>query len=1001
MRTLPALSLIAFASLLPDARGAPQTDEEIETLVARERAGIDLLRRRGKVRTARAELGRMLEEEPADAASRTLYALCHFEQGHYERALEQGRRALQDAHGTQRAPLQAACARNLSHMLLGLGRYQEALLVLEPLAGQPRFLDPGGNPRDAWALGRALSESGDREASRRIWELGQQAPHAGGWRELRAKALCEWALGRLQDASRSLVLADRAARADEGLEPDVLATLGRLYFESEREVDVRGQRSAGDLFREALELHATHETALLGLFALHRYNRQRISRTPSEILNDLLGVHPDSIEGLLASASADISDGRLRSARATVARLRELASGRREVSTLRAALARVEHRTLDCEALLSALARTNPTDSRPEREVGRHLIDLYRFAEALPFLERAVVRDATDFDAWTYLGRALANTGDEDRARDALTNAKKAAQGRQDAWRNNTTMVLERMRTEHVIEEFGSLGFSWRPDASEVLRTYLVPFYREAREELAQRYGHTPESTRIEIFRRHADFSVRSVGFEGFPALGVCFGPVITALSPLAEMRGNFSWARTGFHEFSHVIHLGLSHNRCPRWITEGLATWEEVNRNPSWTRNMRRDLIDARANGRLIEVRELNRAFRGPRILFGYYQGGLLCEMLIEDHGFSSMIHLLRAFDRGLDLDQALGEVFSKTPEELDAEFEVWVDEHIAGLVLEPRWQPLRVARLRLTLAREVPTEPAALEAWADGWATVAWGSWQQGQRLDAQEALRRLAQAGQEPPRALALRGELALDARKPDEARALWTRAVAAGGRDFRALLGLGGLHEAAFELEEAERYYLMAEEVFPGYDHPEFNAELKLASLYLGQGRVDDRMAALERWLFWKPGEYDARMEVAKWHVEHERWERVDELFSEANQVDPFRRDLHIAWALDLAQLGRFEEALREFRVAALVPPELDLDHVRYIGPADELPSGIDPDHLPTQMIRVIPPENLEGLPLTAEERVMLLHGEASCLTALGREEEAQARLAEAALLETED
>ena len=95
--------------------------------------------------------------------------------------------------------------------------------------------------------------------------------------------------------------------------------------------------------------------------------------------------------------------------------------------------------------------------------------------------------------------------------------------------------------------------------------------------ELAARYGFTPEPTHIEVFRRWTDFSVRSTGFEGFPALGVCFGPVVTAVSPLSELRGSFSWARTSFHEYTHVIHLGLSHNRCPRWITEGLATLERV----------------------------------------------------------------------------------------------------------------------------------------------------------------------------------------------------------------------------------------------------------------------------------------------------------------------------------------------------------------------------------------------------------------------------------------
>jgi p-hydroxybenzoate 3-monooxygenase len=90
------------------------------------------------------------------------------------------------------------------------------------------------------------------------------------------------------------------------------------------------------------------------------------------------------------------------------------------------------------------------------------------------------------------------------------------------------------------------------------------------------------------------------------------------------------------------VIHLGLSHNRCPRWITEGLATWEEEHKHACWTRNMRRDLIDALANDDLIRVRDLNRAFRGPRILFGYYEGGLLCKMLIDERGFA--LHSLRS---------------------------------------------------------------------------------------------------------------------------------------------------------------------------------------------------------------------------------------------------------------------------------------------------------------------------------------------------------------------
>jgi len=997
--------------------GAPapavEAQDEVEALVEAERAQADLRRRHGDLRGAEADLRRLLEEEPEDPATRVLLALVLRDATRYDEALEEARTALVQASAAGQAQLVARCARALSGLLGTLGRADEALAVLEPDPGAARFLDPAGDARDALCLARALEGVGDREAARRAYEMGLGARRDAAWDVLLAKGRCEWALGRLTEASRTIVQADRAAQKGGGEEAEVLAALGRLYFESEREVEAQGKRSAGELFKEALELCPLHEEATLALFELHRYNRSRRSRAPEEILGEFLAARPSSVEGWIGDVSADLSDGDLRGAREGLSRLETLAPGRREVRTLQAALAWVEHRREDCETILAELALRSPADARPEREVGRTLIELYRFAEAVPFLERAVARDATDWDAWTYLGRALANTGREEEARAALESARKAAEGRQDAWRNNTALVLERIRREHVVEDFGDLDFSWMPDAADVLRVYLVPFYQAARQDLAQRYGYTPGETLIQVFRHHGDFSVRSVGFEGFPALGVCFGPVVTALSPLSELRGTFNWARTGYHEFSHVVHLGLSHNRCPRWITEGLATWEEERKNPTWTRNMRRELVDCLANDELIPVRELNRAFRGPRILFGYYQGGLLCEMLIARYGFPPMIHLLEAFDRGLDLDQALAEVFGTTPEDIDAQFRSFVAEQVGSLGVEPRWASGRLARLRLTLGKKAPEEPGARAEWVAGWTTVAWGSWQRGRRVDAEEALRLVDQAGEERPRALFLKGEMALESGDPRAARELLRRAVDLGGRDYRELVALGSLELARGESERAEETFLLAEEAFPGYDDPHLSAELELAELYASEGRADDAMAARERWLAWNPGDYQQRLAVARWHAEHGRFERAERLFAEANEVDPFRRDLHREWALALIELGRWAEALRELDVAALVPPQHDLDH-QLPGGAGlpegvELPEGFQVDD------GVVPPEpeppdpenptfplpqheqTGKGIPLTDAERAELLGHRARCLRELGRAAEAEADEARAAEL----
>ncbi|QDV06833.1 hypothetical protein Poly30_23490 [Planctomycetes bacterium Poly30] len=967
-------------------RTTGQADQDEKALVAAERAEADLLRRRGDLVGALAITDELLDDDEEDALTLAVRARIRFDRGELERAEKTVLEALAAARD---AESRAAAGRVLADVLVRLGRAPEVLPLLEAVqfedgkGGKP-FLSPDTDPRDAWMLVTLKDAVGDRAAAEQFARTGAGTnPAEDDWRGLLAKARCQRRAGLLAAASQGLVQADQAARKAEGTEPDVLVELASLYFESEREIEAPGKRSAGNLLREALEIHGTHEDGLLVQFDLHRFNRRRVSKSPDEILGEIYAANPDSIRGLVAGASADLDDGKLVSVRAKLQRLDDLAPKRRDVRTLHAALSWVEHDRETTASLLEDLLKNAPLDPIPERTIGMHLSELYRFAESLDFLMAAVQRDPLDYEGWTALGESLANTGDEDGAREALAKAEEAARGRRDAFRSNLTLVLERMQRSHRTESKGALSFSWQPDAAEVLGTYLVPYYTQAREELAKRYGFTPGPTTIAVFRKHEDFSVRSVGFAGFPALGVCFGPVVTAVSPLSRLRGSFSWARTGFHEFSHVIHLGLSNNRCPRWITEGLATWEEVERNPTWTRNMRRDLVDAFASDDLIPLRELNRAFRGPRILFGYYQGGLLCEMLIDEHGFPPMIKLLRAFDLGADLDQAFKSVFDTTPEQVDADFHEFVKKKVENLHIEPRWSLSRVRRLQLRTPAEPPEGATARESWAEDWATIAYGSWQQGRRIDAESALQTLKNAGAEPVRALFLKAEMAGSRSDLLRAKRLWEEAIARGGRDYRALIALGQLYLAGSgsdgpaDFEKAEATLLMAVEAFPGFDDGARSAERMLVDLYRLQDKGDEAMRWLEEWTRWNAGEYDARIEVAEWHVENGRDARAAELYAEANEVDMFRRDLHIDWAKTLERLGRFSEAAREYGVALAVPSKLDPAHVVFTGPADQLPQGVDPENLPASLLGDLPQEFLEPVPLSEEERAELVSLKAAC------------------------
>lgn len=908
-------NLLLLASFLFLGGSVTAQDEELEALLAEERQEAVRLWRSGEGRGAISILSELLDEDPSDALSRGLRARFQFGRRDPGEVLEDARRAFEQARDEARV----TCGEILVEMETRLGRGEAALATWKQIPWD------GESPQAAWLEGRAHQSLGALEAARAAFQRGASARAGDDWVQWLAKGRCQRALGDFVGASITLVEGDKRARAGEGAQADLQAELASLYFAVDGEVDmnVPYARLPGVRYKEALGINEEHEASLLGLYELHSFNWRRHSRSAGSILTEVLDLYPYSVEGLLAAFAGALDNGHLPRAREFLEKLTAIAPGRRDVQAQTAALAWVEHRREDAREILDELAETSPDDHTPELIVGEHLLELYRFQEGLPFLAAAAERYGDDPHLWTQLGRAYANSGDEESALEALRTAERVARGRQNAWRNNMRLVLEKLDRNYVEREHGSHTFVWEPVAAAILERYTVPFYAEAREELAERYGFTPGDVRIEFFGEHDDFSVRSTGFPGFSALGVCFGPVVTAVSPLAEMRRRFSWARTAFHEYTHVIHLGLSNNRCPRWITEGIATWEESQRDASWARNMRRDLVDAYANRNIIPVRDLNAAFRGPRILFGYYQGGLLCEMLIAEHGFTPMIRLLEAFDQGLDLDQAFRQVFATTPEAVDRRFDEFVAAKVAGLAIEPRWDPGHIAGLRIRLPRRAPAAASERAAWSEGWVTVAWGNWQAGRRVDAEEALRKASTAGDLPARGLLLRGEIDWAQGRRDQARERWLEALDGGANDFRVHMALGSLAQRDGDLEQAEASYLAAEAAFPGFDEADRSAELALVALYEEQGRTFEAMAARERWLAYNAGDFPVRMQLADWQLERGLYELAAESYRRANDVDPFDSGLHERWAQALAGAGHLQDALEEFDVALVVPAALEL------------------------------------------------------------------------------
>jgi len=181
--------------------------------------------------------------------------------------------------------------------------------------------------------------------------------------------------------------------------------------------------------------------------------------------------------------------------------------------------------------------------------------------------------------------------------------------------------------------------------------------------------------------------------------------------------------------------------------------------------------------------------------------------------------------------------------------------------------------------------------------------------------------------------LRGERRDAARDPDGAAAAFRTGFDRGGDDYRARMALGSLLSSRGKTKDAIAEFTAAERVFPGFPDPHFSAELELARLHEAAGATEKAMAARLRWLAWNAGDYPVRAKVAEWLDGQGRHAESVVLWEEANEVDPFRRHLHVAWGLALRALGRHAEALREFRVGRAIALALDGDVAQ--GGAEEM------------------------------------------------------------------
>ncbi len=291
--------------------------------------------------------------------------------------------------------------------------------------------------------------------------------------------------------------------------------------------------------------------------------------------------------------------------------------------------------------------------------IGKKLSLKYRFKEGAEHQRLALTMRTNYLPAKVQLAQDLLRLG-QDEAGWALADEVNKEDGYditafnlvtlRDQYKRFTTLT-----NEHFIVRMES-------GEAEVFGPRVLDLLTRAHAELTKKYGVTLETpTLVEIFSDARDFAVRTFGMPGNPGyLGVCFGNVITANSPTSPAGRSASWESVLWHEFCHVITLNMTHNKMPRWLSEGISVYEELEADGSWGQKMDPEFRDLILSGKMKPVSELSAAFltagSNTDLQFAYYQSTLVVEFLVKTYGFENLKSILTSLGEGIEINEAIG---------------------------------------------------------------------------------------------------------------------------------------------------------------------------------------------------------------------------------------------------------------------------------------------------------------------------------------------------------
>ncbi|MBZ0255228.1 hypothetical protein K8I31_04155 [bacterium] len=578
-------------------------------------------------------------------------------------------------------------------------------------------------------------------------------------------------------------------------------------------------------FTQALEIDDTDEDALSGL--TETYWKAHDPRF-DEMMARLRAHYPNNFNAWRIEIEQRLDLGDTEKAFEAIDKALNINPNHLQIRSLKAAAYFLDD---DVEAMKKEQAQVlsfNPVCSDVFQVPGRIASRHYRFKEGAALQEQALDVNPDDHQARAEYALNLLRLGDDESGKNNLESAFKADPYNVQSY--NLLQMLDSLNNFVSIER-GPFILQLPKDERAILADDMFGLLQEAFDHYQEKYQIELETPiHVQIFDNHDDFMVRSVGLPGnIGFMGICFGQLVTMDSPSAREPHTMNWASVLWHEFTHVITLQKTKNRMPRWLSEGISVYEELERSPAWGQKMDLQYKQFIDSEELPGVEDLETYFVQPKtgmhVMLGYFFSAEFVKFYTKQYGVDALVSALGSIAEGGDTIEALSHASDENVRGVDRAFASYLEERLKPYENLP----------------EIKTDKNMLEQMWD------------------------------------------ALMPNKPEVKQWIdkdspYTNALRAGANALR--------NE---DWETAENRLQEAHDLFPDYDGN--GAPLKtLIQMYEKNGEREKLRQALQREVAWNSTDFDARAKLMSLCQKDEDWNAALDAANLAIEIDPF--DLNI-------------------------------------------------------------------------------------------------------------